>query len=70
MQNIYNENEVEFNNNAKPWYKDYVEYAIEEAIINNGDFINYERAITREEMAYIFTNVLPSEEMEETNAAG
>lgn len=67
IHNIYNENEVEFNNNAKPWYKDYVEYAIEEAIINNGDFINYERAITREEMAYIFTNVLPSEEMEEIN---
>ena len=44
-----------------------VDYAIEEGIINKKDFTNYDRAITREEMAYIFANIIPEEAMEEIN---
>ena len=48
--------------NGTPWYQTYVDYAIENDIIEDGDFADYNRNITRGEMADIFTRALPEEE--------
>ena len=46
--------------NGSPWYQPYVDYAIENGIIRSGDFANYNAAISRADMAYIFANALPA----------
>lgn len=51
----------------EPWYQAYVDYAINQRIINKDDFKDYSRTITRAEMAYIFANTLPESEYEEIN---
>lgn len=53
--------------NGTPWYQTYVDYAIENDIIEDGDFADYNRNITRGEMADIFTRALPEKEYEEIN---
>jgi len=53
--------------NGTPWYQTYVDYAIENDIIEDGDFADYNRNITRGEMADIFTRALPEEEYEVIN---
>jgi len=53
--------------NGSPWYQPYVDYALENGIINEGDFENYTAKITRAEMAYIFASALPAEEFAEIN---
>ena len=53
--------------NGTPWYQTYVDYAIENDIIEDGDFVDYNRNITRGEMADIFTRALPEEEYEVIN---
>jgi hypothetical protein len=66
VHDIYYNNKTNFKA-GKTWYEEYVNYAIEEGIIGKNDFSNYDRAITREEMAYIFANIIPEEAMEEIN---
>lgn len=44
------------------WYTPYVNYCIENGIIADGQFKNYDKNITRGEMAEIFAKVLPSDE--------
>ena len=39
-----------------PWYQGYVDYAIANGIINEGDFTDYTKTATRAEMAYVFSN--------------
>ena len=53
--------------NGTPWYQTYVDYAIENDIIEDGDYADYNRNITRGEMADIFTRALPEKEYEEIN---
>jgi hypothetical protein len=43
------------------WYQAYVEYAVTNGIIREGDFSDYDAAATREEIAYIFARALPGE---------
>lgn len=45
--------------NGAPWYQPYVDYAMENGIIQAGDFTNYNAQVTRAQMAYIFCNALP-----------
>ena len=52
---------------VSPWYQVYVEYAIGKSIIKSGDFTSYTRAATRAEMAYIFSNALPTAEFAPKN---
>lgn len=66
VHDIYYDNGTEFEA-GKTWYEEYVAYAINEDIIKRGDFADYDRAITREEMAYIFANIIPEDAMEEIN---
>ena len=42
------------------WYDNAVNYAVEKGIIQPGDFLNYDGLISREQMAYIFSNTLLS----------
>lgn len=49
------------------WYEKYVKYAIDKGIIAEDDFTDYDRYITRAEMAYIFANALPESELTEIN---
>lgn len=46
--------------NGTPWYQTYVDYALENGIIQAGDFANYNAQVTRAQMAYIFCNALPA----------
>ena len=42
------------------WFDTYVNYCIANGIIQRGEFSNYEESATRAQMAYIFSNALPS----------
>ena len=54
--------------NGSPWYQPYVDYAIANGIIRAGDFTNYNAAISRADMAYIFANALPVSALPAINA--
>lgn len=47
---------------GEAWYKPYVEYCIENGIINDGQFTEFDKNITRGEMAIVFANILPKSE--------
>ena len=49
------------------WYQVYVDYAVTNNIIAANDFTNYNKAATRAEMAYIFSNALPETEFTSQN---
>ncbi len=49
------------------WYDSYVDYAIENDIVNHGDFPDYGVPATRAEMAYIFSNIIPDNKQTVTN---
>jgi len=52
---------------GSPWYKVYVDYAIENAIIEDDDFSDYTAYVTRAGMAYIFSRSLPPVEFAARN---
>jgi hypothetical protein len=58
VHSIYNGGAGEFSQGS-PWYKEYVDYATSNGIIDAGAFPDYEKAATRAEMAYIFSGSLP-----------
>ena len=50
-----------------PWYQGNVNYAIENEIIGVVDFMDYNKAATRAEMAYIFSRSIPRSEFASQN---
>ncbi len=56
--------------NGTPWYQPYVDYAIENGIINANDFSSYTAKISRADMAYIFSRALPVKEFGKLNNIG
>ncbi len=52
---------------GSPWYQVYVDYALDKGIIKNTDFSDYTRAVTRAEMAYLFSRALPEKELAPQN---
>jgi len=52
---------------SEPWYKVYVDYAINNGIILSNDFADYTKPATRAEMAYIFSRSLPAAEFTSQN---
>ncbi len=52
------------------WYDCYVNYAVEQGIIANGQFDNYGRNITRAEMALVFSKAVPSSYLTAKNEVG
>jgi len=49
--------------NGSPWYQSYVDYALANGIIAEGDFTAYNVNVTRAQMAYIFAGALPESEL-------
>ena len=47
---------------GEEWFTPYVEYAVANGIVKNGDFSDYNANVTRAQMAYIFANTLPASE--------
>ena len=66
VHHIYNGGDGVFTQGS-PWYQVYVDYAINNGIINPGTFSEYNKAATRAEMAYIFSRALPETEFAEQN---
>ncbi|NCB42580.1 MAG: S-layer homology domain-containing protein [Clostridia bacterium] len=66
LHNIYNGGSGEFSQGPL-WYSIYVNYAISNGIIAEGDFDDYERFATRAEMAYVFASAVPPEALKEIN---
>ena len=53
--------------NGDPWYQPYVDYAMENGLIAQGDFSSYTAKATRAQMAYLFCNALPQGTLDEIN---
>ena len=66
MHDIYNGGEGKFTQGS-PWYQVYVDYALENALISNGEFQSYAAPATRAEFATVLARVLPEEELEGIN---
>lgn len=54
--------------NGDPWYQPYVDYAMENGLIAQGDFSSYTAKATRAQMAYLFCNALPQGTLAEINS--
>ena len=63
---IYNGEDEQFIQ-GEPWYQVYVDYCMENEIIDGNDFFDYSEPATRAQMAYIFASALPASEFEEIN---
>ena len=67
MRDIYNGGDGTFPSGTSPWYTVYVNYAIRQGIIQEGDFEDYDVPATRAEVAYIFAHALPEGALAEVN---
>ena len=47
---------------GEAWYAPYVEYCVQNGIIKDGQFTNFDANITRGDMAVVFANILPESE--------
>lgn len=65
MHKIYHEGNREFTASS-PWYKSYVDYALQNGIIKKA-YSNYGADISRSEFAAIFSRALPDEALREIN---
>lgn len=65
LHSIYSSGEADFPS-ASPWYKPYVDYALENEIINAA-YKEYNNAIVRSEFAMIFAKALPAEALAAIN---
>lgn len=59
VNDAYYAKNTAFANGSVHWYDEYVTYALENGIIQDGDFDDYDRNIKRWEMAAVFANALP-----------
>lgn len=56
-EDFYSEGKDEFEKNGSSWYDVYVEYALKNNLIKLEDFTNYNDIATRDQIAYVFSNV-------------
>lgn len=66
LRSIYETGKAEFEQSS-PWYQTYVDYATENGIIAEGDYIDYTKAATRAQFAYIMAKALPGEALPTIN---
>jgi len=66
IHSIYNTGE-EYFVEGDPWYRVYIDYAIAEGIVAEGDFTDYNRAATRAETAFILSRSLPADALNKRN---
>jgi len=64
MHQLYHDGEVTLQPSAYPlpWYKSYVDYAMEQDIISESGYVDYNEKITRQEFVFVFYNALPQSE--------
>ena len=55
---------------GESWFTPYVEYCVENGIITGTQFSDYNKNITRGEMAQVFANILPDSEYAATRSGG
>lgn len=69
VNNIYNGNSspIENNNITGPWYQPYVDYAVENGLMMEGEFSDFEKIASRAEVAYVFCNTLGKENLYNIN---
>ena len=68
IYSVYNYGSCDIPLGDEVWYSEYVDFAVKNRIIREGDFENYDAYATRAETAYIFGNALPSREFETLNS--
>ena len=66
VHHIYNGGNGVFTQ-GEPWYQVYIDYATRNGIIRSNDFADFTKPATRAEMAYIFRNAVPEDELEVIN---
>lgn len=64
---IYNGGDGVIDNTGTQWYDSFVIYAENNGIIKQGEFNNFNLPATREQLAYIFANILPESEYTKLN---
>ncbi len=64
IHTVYYGKSVPAAKSEEAWYTPYVNYCLENGIINVGQFADVNKNITRGEMAIVFANILPREEYE------
>ena len=62
IHKVYYKKEVRAAKNGESWFIPYIDYCVENGIIKEGQFKDFNKNITRGEMAVVFANILPSEE--------
>ena len=67
MHSTYFDNGYSFDNVGENWYDVYVNYATQNGIISGNEFDDYTRPAKRMEIAYIFANSLPGDELTAIN---
>jgi len=61
VNDAYSSKGTAFDQGGKNWYDCYVDYAIKNGIITDGQFDSYTRNITRAEMAVVFSKAVPAD---------
>lgn len=68
MHQLYNDGEVTLKNSSSgPWYRSYVDYALETGVISQ-EFADYDAAIERNRFVQVFYNALPEKEYGRLNS--
>ncbi len=62
IHTVYNSTKVRAAVAGEKWYDPYVEYCVQNGIITEKQFANYDANITRGDMAIVFANILPDSE--------
>lgn len=62
IHKAYTGNTVRAAAQGEAWYTPYVEYCVTNGIIKDGQFTDYNKNITRGDMAIVFANILPDSE--------
>lgn len=67
LNSIYYTGVAEFENGVNAWYDTYVDYAVENKIINYGDYADYNAYATRSQYAKILNSSLPEKALPAIN---
>lgn len=69
VNNIYkgNTSPIDNQNITGPWYQPYVDYSIENGLMIEGEFRNFDKIASRAEVAYVFCNALGKENLYNIN---
>ncbi len=67
LHSIYNDKEIPESENGARWFQKYVDYAIANGIMEDGQFNSYTRSVLSYEMVMLFAAALPSEHYDAIN---